>query len=96
MLTFEYILMAGVNDSPAAALKVARLLKGIRCKFNLIAFNEFPGCDYRTPAPQTVSAFQQILKAIRKRDPGMAEKAIRKHIASVASAVKKYQQRKMP
>jgi 23S rRNA (adenine2503-C2)-methyltransferase len=61
MLTFEYILMAGVNDSPADAEKLARLLRGLHCKLNLIAFNEFPGCDYRTPTPETVSAFQQIL-----------------------------------
>jgi len=61
MLTFEYILMAGVNDSPADAEKLARLLRGIRCKLNLIAFNEFPGATYRTPSPEAVSAFQQIL-----------------------------------
>jgi 23S rRNA (adenine2503-C2)-methyltransferase len=61
MLTFEYILMAGVNDSPADAEKLARLLRGLHCKLNLIAFNEFPGSDYRTPTPEAVSAFQQIL-----------------------------------
>ncbi|MHB8769930.1 MAG: 23S rRNA (adenine(2503)-C(2))-methyltransferase RlmN [Syntrophales bacterium] len=61
MLTFEYILMAGLNDSPADAAKVARLLKGVRCKLNLIAFNEFPGSPYRTPTPEAVSAFQQVL-----------------------------------
>jgi len=61
MLTFEYILMAGVNDSPKDAEKVARLLSGIRCKLNLIAFNEYPGSAFRTPAAETISAFQQIL-----------------------------------
>lgn len=61
MLTFEYILMAGVNDSPADADKLARLLRGLHCKLNLIAFNEFPGSPYRTPTPEAVSAFQQIL-----------------------------------
>jgi 23S rRNA (adenine2503-C2)-methyltransferase len=61
MLTFEYILMAGVNDSPADAEKLAHLLRGIRCKLNLIAFNEFPGAPYRTPTPEKVSAFQQVL-----------------------------------
>ncbi len=61
MLTFEYILMAGVNDSPADAEMLARLLRGLHCKLNLIAFNEFPGSDYRTPTPERVSAFQQIL-----------------------------------
>lgn len=61
MLTFEYILMAGVNDSPADARKLALLLKNTRCKLNLIAFNEFPGSAFRTPSPETVSAFQQVL-----------------------------------
>jgi 23S rRNA (adenine2503-C2)-methyltransferase len=61
MLTFEYILMADVNDSPAEAEMLSRLLRGLRCKLNLIAFNEFPGSDYRTPTPEKVSAFQQIL-----------------------------------
>ena len=61
MLTFEYILMAGVNDSIRDAEKLAGLLKGLHCKLNLIAFNEYPGAAYKTPAPASVSAFQQIL-----------------------------------
>jgi 23S rRNA (adenine2503-C2)-methyltransferase len=61
MLTFEYILMAGINDSPEDARQLIRLLKGIRCKLNLITFNEFPGSPFRTPSPETVSAFQQVL-----------------------------------
>jgi 23S rRNA (adenine2503-C2)-methyltransferase len=61
MLTFEYILMAGVNDSPEDAQKLALLLKNIRCKLNLITFNEFPGSSFRTPSPEAVGAFQQVL-----------------------------------
>jgi 23S rRNA (adenine2503-C2)-methyltransferase len=61
MLTFEYILMAGINDAPDDAEKLVRLLKGIRCKLNLIAFNEYPGSVYKTPSPHTVSTFQQVL-----------------------------------
>lgn len=61
MLTFEYILMSGVNDSPEDARKLARLLKGVRCKLNLIPFNEFPGSSFKTPSKESVSAFQQIL-----------------------------------
>jgi 23S rRNA (adenine2503-C2)-methyltransferase len=61
MLTFEYILMAGVNDSPADAKKLAHLLRNIRCKLNLITFNEFSGSPFRTPSPDAVSAFQQVL-----------------------------------
>lgn len=61
MLTFEYILMSGINDSPEDAKKLASLLKGVRCKLNLITLNEFPGSPFRTPSKQTVRAFQQIL-----------------------------------
>lgn len=61
MLTFEYILMAGVNDSPADAERLARLLKGIRCKLNLIAFNEFPAAQFRTPRMDDIRNFQQVL-----------------------------------
>lgn len=61
MLTFEYILMAGVNDSARDAEKLALLLKGLHCKLNLIAFNEFPGSPYKTPSEDAISAFQQIL-----------------------------------
>jgi 23S rRNA (adenine2503-C2)-methyltransferase len=61
MLTFEYILMSGINDSPSDARKLAQLLKGIRCKLNLITFNEFPGSPFKTPCKEAVSAFQQIL-----------------------------------
>jgi 23S rRNA (adenine2503-C2)-methyltransferase len=61
MLTFEYILLAGINDSVEDARSLARLLKGLHCKLNLIAFNEFPGSPYRTPEPEAVSAFQQVL-----------------------------------
>jgi 23S rRNA (adenine2503-C2)-methyltransferase len=61
MLTFEYILMAGVNDSARDAEKLAGLLKDLHCKLNLIAFNEFPGSLYKTPTEDAISAFQQIL-----------------------------------
>jgi len=61
MLTFEYILLAGVNDSAENAKSLVRLLRGLHCKLNLIAFNEFPGSAYHTPTPEAVSAFQQIL-----------------------------------
>ncbi|MFH1080223.1 MAG: 23S rRNA (adenine(2503)-C(2))-methyltransferase RlmN [Pseudomonadota bacterium] len=61
MLTFEYILMAGVNDSSRDAEKITGLLKGLHCKLNLIAFNEYPGSAYKTPSQESISAFQQIL-----------------------------------
>ncbi len=61
MLTFEYILIEGVNASPAHAETLCRLLKDIRCKLNLIPFNEFPGSPFKSPSEETVLAFQEIL-----------------------------------
>lgn len=63
-LTFEYVLLAGVNDTSEDANRLASLLRGIRCKVNLIPFNEFPGNPFRRPASDVIDAFQQI---IRKR-----------------------------
>jgi 23S rRNA (adenine2503-C2)-methyltransferase len=62
-ITFEYVLLAGVNDRPAHAEEVARWLKGLRCKVNLIPFNEFPGVAFHRPSPETVKRFQAILLA---------------------------------
>jgi 23S rRNA (adenine2503-C2)-methyltransferase len=61
LLTFEYILIDGINSSVQDAEKLARLLKPLRCKLNLIVFNEFPGSPFKSPAPKDVEAFQQIL-----------------------------------
>jgi 23S rRNA (adenine2503-C2)-methyltransferase len=60
-ITFEYVLLAGINDRPAHAEQVARLLAGIRCKVNLIPFNDFPGAAFQRPTPETVQRFQAIL-----------------------------------
>jgi 23S rRNA (adenine2503-C2)-methyltransferase len=60
-ITFEYVLLAGINDRPAHAEQVARLLKGLRCKVNLIPFNEFPGAVFHRPSPEAVKRFQAIL-----------------------------------
>ena len=61
-LTFEYVLLAGVNDSPDDAKRLVRLLHGIRCKVNLIPFNEFPGNRFRRPAPEVIETFQHIVR----------------------------------
>ena len=61
MITFEYILMDGVNDSAQDARELASLLRGVHCKFNLIPFNEFPGSDFKRPPDKKVRAFQDIL-----------------------------------
>jgi len=60
-ITFEYVLLNGVNDGIQHAREVAGLLRGLRCKVNLIALNPGPGIDFSTPAPDRVSAFQSIL-----------------------------------
>jgi 23S rRNA (adenine2503-C2)-methyltransferase len=60
-ITFEYILMAGVNDSRQSAEKLAKLLRGVRCKLNLIAFNEYPGAPFMTPSAEAVEEFRNVL-----------------------------------
>jgi 23S rRNA (adenine2503-C2)-methyltransferase len=60
-LTFEYVLLGGVNDSDENAREVVQLLKGLRAKVNLIAWNPGPEIPYSTPDPARVEAFQQIL-----------------------------------
>ncbi|MCX7920266.1 MAG: 23S rRNA (adenine(2503)-C(2))-methyltransferase RlmN [bacterium] len=60
-ITFEYVLIAGINDSLADAHRLGKLLQGIRCKINLIPFNEIPGCEFKRPSAETVLRFQQAL-----------------------------------
>ena len=61
-ITFEYVLLGGVNDEPQNAKEAAELLRGIRCKVNLIALNPGPGIDFTTPGEEQVAAFQKILR----------------------------------
>jgi 23S rRNA (adenine2503-C2)-methyltransferase len=61
-ITFEYVLLGGVNDTPENAKEVAELLRGLRCKVNLIALNPGPGIDFTTPTPERVTTFQNILR----------------------------------
>ncbi len=60
-LTFEYVLLAGVNDAPEQARELAELVRGIRARINLIALNPGTELPYRTPEQERVLAFQQIL-----------------------------------
>ena len=62
-LTFEYVLLAGVNDAPEQAREVVELVRGIRAKVNLIALNPGTELPYRTPEQERVFAFQKILVA---------------------------------
>src|SRR5206468_1807190 len=61
-LTFEYVLLNGVNDSDADARRVVRLLANLNCKVNLIALNPGPGILYETPPPERVAAFQAVVR----------------------------------
>lgn len=62
-ITFEYVLLGGVNDRPEHAREVMALLAGIRSKVNLIVWNPGPGIAYRQPETADVSRFQQMLIA---------------------------------
>jgi 23S rRNA (adenine2503-C2)-methyltransferase len=61
-LTFEYVLLRGVNDTDADARRVVRLLGNLPAKVNLIALNPGPGIPYETPEPQRVASFQAIVR----------------------------------
>ncbi|MCU1221079.1 MAG: rRNA m(2)A-2503 methyltransferase [Candidatus Angelobacter sp.] len=60
-ITFEYVLLDGVNDSPSHAREVIELLRGIRCKVNLIALNPGPGIQFGTPTEESVQTFKELL-----------------------------------
>ena len=60
-VTFEYIMLDGVNDSPAHARELLALTADVPCKFNLIPFNPFPQSGYRRSSPQRVREFAQRL-----------------------------------
>ncbi len=62
-LTFEYVLLKEVNDTPEHARELTGLIHGIRAKVNLIALNPGPGIQFAMPGEQNVRAFQQILNA---------------------------------
>ncbi|MBT8080140.1 MAG: 23S rRNA (adenine(2503)-C(2))-methyltransferase RlmN [Gammaproteobacteria bacterium] len=61
-ITFEYVMLAGVNDSPGHADRLAELLCGKPAKINLIPFNPFPGNEFRRSSASTIQAFQNRLR----------------------------------
>jgi 23S rRNA (adenine2503-C2)-methyltransferase len=61
-LTFEYVLLKGVNDADADARRVAKMLANLNAKVNVIALNPGPGIPYETPDPGRVGSFQEIVK----------------------------------
>jgi 23S rRNA (adenine2503-C2)-methyltransferase len=61
-ITFEYVLLKGVNDTDADAKRVVDLLKKLEAKVNVIALNPGPGIPYETPDPARVTSFQDIIR----------------------------------
>jgi 23S rRNA (adenine2503-C2)-methyltransferase len=61
MVTFEYVLIAGVNDGLEDAIRLAMILAPLRAKINLIPFNPFEGSGFSRPEESTILAFQQVL-----------------------------------
>ncbi len=60
-ITFEYVMLDGVNDSDAHARALVRLVRDVPCKFNLIPFNPFPNSEFRRSAPERIRRFAGIL-----------------------------------
>ena len=60
-ITFEYVLLAGVNDSPEDARKLAKLLSGVKSKVNVIPLNAAPGIPFERPSDEAIDRFAQVL-----------------------------------
>ena len=60
-VTFEYVMLNGVNDSVEQARQVVALVKGVSCKFNLIPFNPFPDSGFERSSPERIGAFRDVL-----------------------------------
>ncbi len=60
-ITFEYVMLKGVNDSPSDARELVRLIAGIPAKLNLIPFNPWPGAPYECSAPEVIESFAAIV-----------------------------------
>jgi 23S rRNA (adenine2503-C2)-methyltransferase len=60
-ITFEYVMLDGINDSEAEARMLVKLMHGIPAKINLIPFNPFPGTDYKCSSQSSIDRFRDIL-----------------------------------
>jgi 23S rRNA (adenine2503-C2)-methyltransferase len=61
-ITFEYVMLAGVNDAPEHARQLIELTRDVPCKFNLIPFNPFPDSGYEKPRVEAMRVFREILQ----------------------------------
>ncbi|HWG79942.1 MAG TPA: 23S rRNA (adenine(2503)-C(2))-methyltransferase RlmN, partial [Stellaceae bacterium] len=68
-ITFEYVMLKGVNDSPAEAKALVRLLAGIPAKVNLIPFNPWPGAPFERSSEAAIKAFSDIVNAAGYSSP---------------------------
>src|SRR6185312_7979225 len=68
-ITFEYVMLRGVNDSPAEARALVRLLAGIPAKVNLIPFNPWPGAPFERSTDQAIKVFSDIVNAAGYSSP---------------------------
>ena len=64
-ITFEYVMLAGINDSPLHARKLANKIKRFPCKVNLIYFNPYPGSEFKASPREAVEEFQKILREMK-------------------------------
>lgn len=60
-VTFEYVMLEGVNDDPAHARELVHITRDVPCKFNLIPFNPFPNTPYRRSSPEAIQRFRDVL-----------------------------------
>ncbi|HEV3236742.1 MAG TPA: 23S rRNA (adenine(2503)-C(2))-methyltransferase RlmN, partial [Gemmataceae bacterium] len=80
-VTYEYVVLGGLNDATQHATELVRLLRGRNALVNLIPFNDVPGLPYRRPSPESLKAFIDRLKmggitvAVRKRKGSEIEAA---------------------
>jgi 23S rRNA (adenine2503-C2)-methyltransferase len=68
-ITFEYVMLKGVNDSPADARALVRLVRGIPAKVNLIPFNPWPGAPYECASDAAIARFAEIVNAAGYASP---------------------------
>ena len=68
-ITFEYVMLKGVNDSPAEARELVRLIAGIPAKVNLIPFNSWPGAPFECSSEDAIEAFGDIVNAAGYASP---------------------------
>ncbi len=61
-VTFEYVMLDGVNDAPEQARRLVARVRDVPCKFNLIPFNPFPNTEFRTSSRTRILAFQNVLR----------------------------------